>query len=174
MTARHDAPGARLRALWARLSPVPGGRWLFSRMLGWMVPYSGRLGATVMHFEPGYVRVELRERRALRNHLGSIHAVALVNLGELASGLAVMGGLPATVRGIVTGLDVTYSKKARGRLVAESRCEAPRAVSASTPFDVEASIRDASGDLVARVLAHWLLGPVPSGPASASDIDVPR
>jgi len=173
MTARHDAPGARLRALWGRLSPLPGGAWLFSRVLGWMVPYSGRLGATVTRFEPGYVRVELRERRTVRNHLGSIHAVALVNLGELASGLAVMSGLPATVRGIVTGLDVTFSKKARGRLVAESRCDAPRSVSASTPFDVEASIHDASGDLVARVLAHWLLGPVPSGSPSVSDSGAP-
>jgi len=127
-----------------------------------MVPYSGRLGANVTHFEAGRVRIELRERRAVRNHLRSVHAVALVNLGELASGLAVMSGLPATVRGIVTGLDVTFSKKARGHLVAESRCDAPQDVSISTPFDAEATIRDASGDVVARVVAHWLLSPVPS------------
>jgi acyl-coenzyme A thioesterase PaaI-like protein len=134
-----------------------------------MVPYSGRLGGIVTLFEPGHVRVELRERRAVRNHLGSIHAVALVNLGELASGLAVMGGLPATVRGIVTGLDVTFSKKARGRVVAESRCGVPPEVPASTPVDVEATIRDASGELVARVVAHWLLGPVPASAAQGAD-----
>lgn len=168
MTIRHEAPGPRLRALWTRLSPLPGGRWLFSRVLGWMVPYSGRLGATVMLFEPGHVRVELRERRAVRNHLGSIHAAALVNLGELASGLAVLSGLPAGVRGIVTGLDATFSKKARGRVVAESRCDVPPYVPTSTAFDVEASIHDASGDLVARVFAHWLLGPVPEGSAPDS------
>lgn len=122
-------------------------------------------------FEPGHVRVELQERRAVRNHLGSIHAAALVNLGELASGLAVMSGLPGTVRGIVTGLEVTFSKKARGRLVAESRCSVPREVAASTPVDVEATLRDASGDLVARVVAHWLLGPVPDRGARGGDAE---
>ncbi len=162
MSSRSEAPGARLRRLWTLLSPLPGGRWLFSRVLGWLAPYSGRLGATVTLFEPGHVRVELQERRAVRNHLDSIHAVALVNLGELASGLAVMSGLPATVRGIVTGLEVTFAKKARGRLVADSRCSVPREVAAATPVDVEATLHDSSGDLVARVVAHWLLGPVPS------------
>ncbi len=162
MSSRSAAPGARLRALWKLLSPLPGGRWLFSRALGWMVPYSGRLGATVTLLEPGHVRVELRERRAVRNHLGSIHAVALVNLGELAGGLAVLGALPATVRGIVTGLETTFSKKARGRVAAEARCAIPSPLTASTPVAVEATVRDGSGQIVARVVAHWLLGPVPS------------
>lgn len=132
-----------------------------------MAPYSGRLGARVTLFEPGHVRVELRERRGVRNHLGSIHAVALANLGELASGLAVLSGLPATVRGIVTGLDVTYAKKAHGRAVAESTCVVPARIADRTPVDVEATIHDQSGDLLARVVAHWLLGPVPVGHATA-------
>jgi len=149
-----------LRQTWRRLSAFPGGKWLFSRVLGRMVPYTASIGATVTALEPGFARVELRDRRRVRNHLDSIHAVALMTLGEVATGLAMLVGLPATVRGIVTGLSITFLKKARGRLTAECRCPIPT-VTANQQFDAVATITDASGDVVARATAHWRLGPVP-------------
>lgn len=153
-------PGPRLLALWRRLSPLPGGKWLFSRLVGREVRYSGSIRALVTHLEPGHARLELPDRPAIRNHLRSIHAIALVNLGEFTSGLAMLVGLPATVRGIVTGLEIDYLKKARGRLVAECRTAIPATAAERTPFTVEAEIRDPEGDVVARARVHWLLGPV--------------
>jgi acyl-coenzyme A thioesterase PaaI-like protein len=132
---------------------------VFSRILGLMVPYSGTVGATVLQLEPGRVRVRLVERRRIRNHLGSIHAIALANVGELASGLALVGALGPEARGILTGIEVRYTKKARGTLEAESRCAVPE-VTETIDHSVEAEIRDAEGDVVATVTAHWRLGPV--------------
>ena len=161
MSKAHESPGVRIRALWLRLSPLPGGRWLFSRIIGSMVPYSGTLGATVVRLDPGWVVTRLRDRRRVRNHLRSVHAVALANLGELTTGLAMLGALPATVRGILTGLEVGYVKKARGTLEAEAKCLVPE-VTESAEYVVTATIRDEQGDDVATVRARWLLSPMPA------------
>lgn len=164
MPRSNESPGGRLRALWKRLSRLPGGRWLFGRILGLMVPYSATISPTVLRLDPGHVVVRMKERRRLRNHLRSVHAVALANLGELTSGLALVGALGPEARGILTGLDVRYTKKARGTLVAETRCEIPT-VTEPTDRSVSAEIRDETGDIVATVTAHWRLGPVRRGPS---------
>lgn len=158
MGKADPSPGAKVLASWKRLSGLPGGKRLFSWLTGRSVPYTGTVGAVIVELEPGYVKTELSDRRKVRNHLDSIHAVALVNLGEVTSGLAMLTGLPPSVHGIVTGLSAEYLKKARGRLTAESRCEVP-VVEARSEHQVTAEIRDSVGDLVTRVTATWLLTP---------------
>jgi len=154
------SPGQRVLALWRTLSPLPFGPSLFMLVFGRMVPYSGALGARVRRLEPGRVRIELADRRGVRNHLDSIHAVALVNLGELASGLAMTTALPAGVRGIVLGIDAVYLKKARGPLSVDTEVTVPE-VRENIDFPVQAEVRDAANEAVARITVRWRLGPVP-------------
>lgn len=161
MATSLSAPGARLRGLWNRLAPLPGGKTIFSVLLGRMTPYSGSIGARVAELEPGFCRVTLRDRRRVRNHLGSIHAMALANVAEMASGLAVLVGLPADVQGIVTGFSITYLKKARGLLTAECRAERLN-VTAAQDYEAEVAVLDAQGDVVARATARWRLRPIPT------------
>jgi len=158
--AQARGAGERLLHLWKRLSGAPGGRWAYSRLLGWMVPYSGSIRATVLELGPGHARVELRDRRRVRNHLGSIHAIALMNLGELVTGLALNSGLSSSTRAILVGLSMDYRKKARGTLSAECRCEVPE-IGQDREVELIGEIRDTSGDTVARARARWRVGPVP-------------
>ncbi|HTR97474.1 MAG TPA: DUF4442 domain-containing protein [Candidatus Acidoferrales bacterium] len=161
MDSAAESPGRRVLALWRSLSPWPFGATLFGWAFARQVPYSGALGARVRVLEPGYARVELRDRPGVRNHLRSVHAVALANLGEMTSGLAMVTALPASLRAIVTALAVEYRKKARGALTAESRVVLP-AIAADTELEVHAAIRDATGDEVATVTVRWRVGPARS------------
>lgn len=154
---RRDAElGARLLRTWQRLSARPGGAWLFSRLLGRLVPYSGTIRPHVVSLEPGRAVLRFADRRAVRNHLRSVHAIALANAGELASGLAAAAALPAGVRGIPVRITIDYFHKARGELTVIGTAAIPE-VADVAECEVEASIVDVAGETVARVNVLWTL-----------------
>ena len=155
----HDKPSApsALLKLWNTLYPKPGGRWLFNRLLAWKVPYSASINADVLLLQAGHCQTRLPDRRKVRNHVDSIHAIALVNLGEMTSGLALLSGLQANARGIVVSITTDYFKKARGTLSAQCRCDIPR-VSGDMDYRVTTDIHDRAGACVARTTTTWRLG----------------
>lgn len=124
------------------------------------MPYTGSIGAIVTDLAPGRAVVRLRDRRAVRNHLGSVHAVALVNLAELASGLAMVTAAGDHVRGIPVAISIRYHHKARGTLVATGTA-APPAVTEALEAIAHADIHDAEGRLVADADVTWRLSPAP-------------
>ena len=152
-------PTNRLETIWRRLSPIPGGRWLFARILGFMVPYSGSVRPRFHELEPGRAVVSIRERRGLRNHLGSVHAIALANLGELSSGLAMTMALPDTARGIPVGIDIRYHKKARGTITALGQADPPQEIHAPRDHPATAILTNDAGEVVAEMTVNWRLGP---------------
>jgi acyl-coenzyme A thioesterase PaaI-like protein len=152
-----QAPGRTLLRLWRRLRPWPGGQRLFALIFGLLVPYSGSVRPRIRVLEPGHAEVEIRDRRAIRQHLGSIHAIALMNVAEQTTGLAMLTGLPDGVRGIVTHVSMEYLKKARGTIRAVCHVTVPT-ITADTEFDVAAECLDRQGDVVARATVRWRLG----------------
>jgi uncharacterized protein (TIGR00369 family) len=143
---------------WKKLSRLPGGKALFSRFIGMAAPYTGTMGAKIQELEKGRAVVTLREKRRIRNHLNSVHAMALANLGELATGITVISMLPPNSRAILVGFSVTYLKKARGLLTA--KCQTPALESnEKRELEVIGDIFDESGQLVSKVQAKWLVGP---------------
>jgi acyl-coenzyme A thioesterase PaaI-like protein len=156
---KNKAPEQRLITLWNRFGGSALGRKIFSYVLGRTAPYSGSIKAEVLSLTPGAVKVVLKDRRSVRNHLNSVHAIALANLGELASGLAMISAVPANTRAIVVNLDIEYIKKARGRLIAEGSATPPASITESVNSIALADIKDADGDIVSRVKVHWRLSP---------------
>jgi acyl-coenzyme A thioesterase PaaI-like protein len=125
-----------ISSLWARTSRLPMGNRVFSTLIGRAAPYTGTI------------------RPSIRNHLRSVHAIALMNLGEVATGLAVMHAVDGRGRGIVTGLRMEYVKKARGTITAT--CDEAVPLSPGThDLEVAGELRDGAGDVVARMWATW-------------------
>ena len=157
-SARSSSSRNLIRDAWDFLSRVPGGRFLFSKLVGRMAPYTGTIHATVLELRPGFARVEMPDRRAVRNHLESIHAIALVNLAELCGNVALFYSLPDDTRFIVTGLSIDYIKKARGTITATSDCPIP-SPGLRAEYKVPVVMRDDSGAEVARATLRSLVGP---------------
>lgn len=134
------------------------GRILFSRILGTIIPYTGSIKARVEHLQPGHAIVVLPDRRRVRNHLDSVHAIALANVAELSTGLAMISGLPPGVNAILVGLNISYEKKARGELRAECKCSVPTG-DTRQEVAIETEVKDKAGDVVTRAIALWLVGP---------------
>lgn len=154
----RDFRNRPVQSMWDLLAGLPGGKRLFSKAVGRAAPYSGSIGAHVDELHDGFARLTLRDRPAIRQHLGSVHAIALANLGELTTGLAMLYGFPEDARGIVTSFKIDYHKKARGLLTAQCTTE-PITSSAEQEKELVAEIRDESGDLVATATAAWLIRP---------------
>jgi len=153
----------KLFALWRVLKDLPFGKRIFSVILGWVVPYSGTLAANIKEINAGFVSVELIERWRLRNHLGSIHAMALANICELGSGLALLSKLTPEYRAILVGFEVRYLKKARGKISVECDLRDLR-IPLDTELFVPVSARDKDGEIVVTAKAHWRIGRKNLGP----------
>jgi acyl-coenzyme A thioesterase PaaI-like protein len=150
--------GNFIRDLWDRVSPLPGGKILFTRAVGMAAPYTSTIGARVVALRPRFAEVVMRDRPAVRNHLRCVHAVALVNLAELTGNMALAYTLPDDARFIVAGLSIEYLKKARGTLHATSECP-PIPSSVKAEYRVPVSIWNTSGEEVARAELRSLVGP---------------
>ena len=147
-----------VREAWDRLERVPGGKRIFSRIIGRLAPYTATIGAVVQELDAGYSRVTLADRRAVRNHLSCVHAVALANLVELTGNIAVAYSLPDDARFIVAGMSLDYIKKARGTITGECKTP-PVQSSAKQEYDVRVTLRDEAGDVVVEGTLRTLVGP---------------
>lgn len=146
----------KLKTWWLKLHKTSLGRWLFSHFLGYLIPYSGSINPLIEDVNPGYARVSIRQHRRILNHLNSIHAIALANLGELTTGLALHFAMGKGQRAILVGLNIIYNKKARSKVVAIAKLEDHQNLRKGE-HEIIAILRDETGDEVAKVWVKWLL-----------------
>jgi acyl-coenzyme A thioesterase PaaI-like protein len=142
---RRPAMSATL-SLYVQFSKYPMGNTLFSKALSFRAPYFSTIHPRVTELRSGHCTVEIKDRRSIRNHLGSIHAGALCTLAELTGGLAVEATLPSNLRWIPKGMTVQYIKKAKGRLV--GRCSVDPDAIVPGDLNVPLEISDDSGESV--------------------------
>lgn len=143
---------------WEKLSALPLGGMIFDKLIGFKVPYTGTISPHVERLGIGKATISIREHRIIRNHLNCVHAIALMNLGELAGNLAVMTAQPKGTRWIVTKMQMEYLKKARGKITAESHAPDIDWTQVGEVTGVT-ELKDEAGDVVARSFATIKIDP---------------
>ncbi|HLK35944.1 MAG TPA: DUF4442 domain-containing protein, partial [Polyangiaceae bacterium] len=83
-------------SLYESLRRYPMGRLLFSRAVCVKAPYFGSIRPLVSELRPELCEVRMRKRRAVTNHIGTVHAIAMCNMAELAAGLMTDATIPGT------------------------------------------------------------------------------
>jgi acyl-coenzyme A thioesterase PaaI-like protein len=144
--------------LWNRLSRWPGGAWLYGRLICLRAPYFATIAPRFTRLEPGRCEIDLRDRRRVHNHIGTVHAIALCNLAELSAGMVSEATLPAGMRWIPKGMTVEYLAKATGTMHALATPQAPvEALAEGREWPVEVNVRDDEGRAVFRaVVVMWV------------------
>lgn len=134
--------------LFAKLRRYPLGDRLFSAAVCRRAPYFASISPLFRELKPGYAEVFIRNRRKVHNHLGTVNAIAMCAMSELAAGTMIDSSLPRGLRWIPRGMTVRYVKKADTDLIAQAALDQPIANGFQGDVVVPVKVRNSAGDIV--------------------------
>jgi acyl-coenzyme A thioesterase PaaI-like protein len=135
MSSTHD--------LYTKLTALPLGNRLFSIAFGQKAPYFASIHPRVEAMRPHHGQVLVPKRRSVKNHIGTVHAIAACNGLEAAMGLLAEATCPPDMRWLPKGMEVNYLAKSTTSLtcIAETT-EADWAAAPDVPVRVKAVTQD--------------------------------
>ncbi len=144
-------------AIWERLATWPGGKRLFSRIVCWKAPYFGSIRPVFVELRPGYGEVRMKKRRAVLNHIATVHAIAMCNAAELAAGTTTEVTIPRTHRWIPKRMTVEYLGKAQTDLRSVAVIDPMPVFGPAAEIPVRVDVVDAADQLVfSAVITMWV------------------
>lgn len=155
---------ATLKA-WRRMEASGFGRWLFTRAVCWRAPYFASISPTFISLEPGRAVVSMKKRRKVQNHIGTIHAIAMANLCEIAAGVLTEVTIPVSMRWLPRGMTIQYLAKAETTIRVTATMPEPSGTDA-TDLVVNCDVQDASGKTVVSAQITMYVTPKPARQAS--------
>ena len=127
LSPQNDAPKSSLKPINNQFSkllavtkylPAGARSSILSKAFGKVVPYVGTTGIYYETFEPNQVVVSLNNNKAVQNHIGSIHAVAVTLLAETATGFILGLNLPSDRVLLIKSYSVNFYRPLRKGQVA--------------------------------------------------------
>lgn len=149
---------------WQRLSKLPLGPRLFTRMICMKAPYFSSISPLITELAFGHCVASVKKHRAVTNHLGTVHAIAMCNLAEVAGGIMTEASVPPdTHRWIPKGMTVSYLKKAGTDVRAVARFPTPP-VFGSEGFELPTAVTiyDTAGEAVFEAEIRMWISPKPA------------
>lgn len=144
-----------LLALQEKMNRLPFGQAIFSKVFAAKAPYFKTIKPYIETLEPNLCRVRLPKRKAVYNHIGTVHAIAVCNALEMAMGAMAEASIPKHLRWLPKGLNVNYLAKSTTDLIAEASLSSD----AWQPGDVNVTVKatDANGQVVVEgIIPLWV------------------
>jgi acyl-coenzyme A thioesterase PaaI-like protein len=143
--------------LYNRLTKLPQGQMLFSRLFALKAPYFATVRPRFTELRPNYAQLVIRKRRRVQNHIGTVHVIAICNGLEAAMGALAEVTIPQGKRWIPKGMEVSYTAKATSDItcIAETDAEAWTGQDPELPVRVR-GVRDDGKVVVEGVIRLWV------------------
>ena len=138
-----------------RFLKLPFGRRLFSWYSARRAPYFSTISPLITELRPNYCEVSFTKRKAVQNHIGTTHVIAICNGLEMAMGFMCEASIPKHLRWIPKGMSVAYPAKA----ATDIRCVAQVPSDAWQPGDLPISViaYDTEGKVVVEgTITVWV------------------
>jgi acyl-coenzyme A thioesterase PaaI-like protein len=146
--------------LYKKISKFPLGNYIFTKGLTFRAPYFSTIHPLVKDLSSGLCKVEIKDRRSIRNHIGTINAGAMCTLSELTGGLAVEASIPSNLRWLPKEMTVNYTKKAKGKLIGLCSFDPNTLVPGDIKMPID--IKDESGDTVLKATILFYISERPN------------
>lgn len=148
----------RVLDAYTRLADKPFGKKLFSLAVCRQSPFFASIAPTFVTLAPGHAVVAMKKRKAVQNHIGTVHALAVGNLCELAAGTMMEASLPRSHRWIPKGMQIEYLAKAGSDLVATCTW-AITLPDVGTEVPITVHVTDEKGAEVTRAVIRMWVSP---------------
>ena len=128
---------------------------------GRTVKYTGTSGITVEELDQTRCVISLKNRKAVQNHIGSVHAVAGILIAESATGYLVGLNVPDSCVPVIKTIKADYVKRSKGdmKAVAELTDEQVRMMQTQEKGEtaVKVAITDGEGKepILAEMVWAW-------------------
>ena len=140
---------------WERASKIPGGKWIFAQAVARKAPYFKTVSPEIVELRRDYARLVLRKRRAVQNHIGTVHVIAIANMLEMAMGVCAEASIPKHLRWIPKGMTLEYTAKAGTDITGTA--EYPPDAWKPGDLDVKVTATDTAGTVVVQgTIRLWI------------------
>jgi acyl-coenzyme A thioesterase PaaI-like protein len=153
--------------LWRKTSALPLGERIFSVAFSRKAPYFASIRPRFTVLEPHHAELVVRDRRAVHNHIGTVHAIALCNGLEAAMGAMAEATIPRDRRWIPKGMEVAYTAKASGDITCIAETEPGQwTAEVGEGYDLAVPVRGVRPDgtvVVEGEIRLWITARKPTG-----------
>lgn len=143
-----------LLRMYHKMLAIPFGARLFSLFFARKAPYFKTIKPFISHLEPGRCELVFKKRKAVQNHIGTVHAIALCNGLEMAMGAVAEASIPSHLRWIPKGMKVSYTAKADSDIKVNASIAPEAWQLGDVPIQVEAARSDGTVVICGEIIVY--------------------